>query len=90
VRVANRDDGAFELLMRQRNGRLFRIARAILKDDAEAEDVLQETCLDVTFAHTVTSAARGFDSREIAAGQSWTVQPPRPESSPISARSIRR
>ena len=28
--------------MRRYNGRLFRIARAILKDDAEAEDALQD------------------------------------------------
>ena len=46
ARVANRDDHAFELLMRQHNGRLFRVARAILKDDGAAEDVLQEAYLD--------------------------------------------
>jgi RNA polymerase sigma-70 factor (ECF subfamily) len=33
---------AFEAVMRQYNGKLFRVARAILKDDAEAEDALQE------------------------------------------------
>jgi len=33
---------AFERLMRQHNRRLFRAARAILRDDAEAEDALQE------------------------------------------------
>ena len=32
----------FELLMRRYNRRLFRMTRAILKDDAEAEDVMQE------------------------------------------------
>ena len=45
-RIAARDQAAFESLMRQYNGRLFRVARAILKDDAEAEDVLQEAYLD--------------------------------------------
>jgi RNA polymerase sigma-70 factor (ECF subfamily) len=40
------DHRAFETLMRQHNGRLFRVARAILKDDAEAEDVLQDAYLD--------------------------------------------
>ena len=34
--------GAFERLMRQHNRRLFRVARSILRDDAEAEDALQE------------------------------------------------
>jgi RNA polymerase sigma-70 factor (ECF subfamily) len=37
---------AFETLMRRHNGTLFRVARAILKDDAEAEDALQEAYLD--------------------------------------------
>src|ERR1043166_2345174 len=45
-RIAVRDDGAFEALMRRHNGRLFRIARAILKDDAEAEDALQDAYID--------------------------------------------
>src|SRR5688572_13153612 len=41
--VASRADIApFEALMRRSNARLFRIARAILKNDAEAEDALQE------------------------------------------------
>jgi RNA polymerase sigma-70 factor, ECF subfamily len=43
VSVAARSDPAsFEALMRKYNSRLFRIARAILKEDASAEDVLQE------------------------------------------------
>ena len=33
---------AFEGLMRQYNQRLFRVARSILKDDADAEDALQD------------------------------------------------
>ena len=45
-RIAARDQAAFESLMRTYNGRLFRVARAILKDDAEAEDVLQDAYLD--------------------------------------------
>jgi len=47
VRVARQDHAAFEVLMRRHNGRLFRVARAILKDDAEAEDALQDAYLDV-------------------------------------------
>ena len=49
VRIAHKDEAAFEAfesLMRKHNGRLFRIARAILKDDAEAEDALQDAYLD--------------------------------------------
>jgi RNA polymerase sigma-70 factor (ECF subfamily) len=37
---------AFEALMRQHNGRLFRVARAILNDDSDAEDALQDAYLD--------------------------------------------
>src|SRR4051812_34503289 len=43
---AHRGDGAaFELIMRRHNRRLFRLARSLLRDDAEAEDVLQEAYL---------------------------------------------
>jgi RNA polymerase sigma-70 factor (ECF subfamily) len=45
-RVAGGDQGAFELLMRRYNGRLFRVARAILRDDSDAEDALQDAYLD--------------------------------------------
>lgn len=47
ARIASRDQVAFESLMRRHNGRLFRVARAIVKDDSEAEDVLQDAYLDV-------------------------------------------
>jgi RNA polymerase sigma-70 factor (ECF subfamily) len=39
------DHGAFERLMRRHNRGLFRLARAALGDDAEAEDALQEAYL---------------------------------------------
>ena len=44
-RVAQGDQAAFEALMRRYNRALFRTARAILRDDAEAEDALQEAYL---------------------------------------------
>ena len=44
-RVAGRDEPAFEAIMRRYNARLFRVARAVLKDEAEAEDALQEAYL---------------------------------------------
>ena len=46
ARLADGDHGAFETLMRRHNQRLFRTARAILRDDADAEDVLQEAYID--------------------------------------------
>ena len=44
-RVCARDAGAFELLMRRHNRRLYRVARAMLRDGAEAEDALQDAYL---------------------------------------------
>src|SRR5438270_9742990 len=41
-RAAAGDARAFEALMRRYNRMLFRTARAILRDDAEAEDALQD------------------------------------------------
>lgn len=41
-RVLRGDAAAFDLLMRRYNRRLYRIVRSILRDDAEAEEVLQE------------------------------------------------
>jgi RNA polymerase sigma-70 factor (ECF subfamily) len=45
-RAARDDHAAFEALMRRHNSRLFRVARAILKDGGEAEDALQDAYLD--------------------------------------------
>ena len=45
-RVAARDHSAFEALMRRYNGRLFRVARSVLKDDADAEDAVQDAYLE--------------------------------------------
>jgi RNA polymerase sigma-70 factor, ECF subfamily len=41
-RARNRDGAAVRLIMQRHNRRLFRAARSILHDDAEAEDVVQE------------------------------------------------
>lgn len=41
-RAANGDLAAFEALMRRHNQQLYRAARSILRDEAEAEDAVQE------------------------------------------------
>jgi RNA polymerase sigma-70 factor (ECF subfamily) len=41
-RVKAGDTALYEIIMRRYNQRLYRIARAILRDDAEAEDVMQD------------------------------------------------
>lgn len=45
ARAATGEHAAFELLMRRHNRALYRTARAVLRDDAEAEDVLQDAYL---------------------------------------------
>src|SRR6266700_1509913 len=44
-RVAAGSHEAFTVLMRRYNQRLYRVARSVLKDDAEAEDAVQEAYL---------------------------------------------
>jgi len=44
-RIVAGDRGAFEQVMRRHNRRLYRLARATLRDDAEAQDALQEAYL---------------------------------------------
>jgi len=55
-RIAAGDRSSFEQLMRQNNRRLFRLARSTLRDDAEAEDAIQEAYLS---AHRSIGEFRG-------------------------------
>lgn len=41
-RVRAGDTALYEIIMRRYNQRLYRVARAIVRDDAEAEDVMQD------------------------------------------------
>jgi RNA polymerase sigma-70 factor (ECF subfamily) len=50
ARVCAGQVDAFAIIMRRYNQRLYRTARAILRDDSEAEDVVQETYFRA-FAH---------------------------------------
>src|SRR6266513_4918980 len=65
-RIASGDKGAFELLMRRHNQMLYRTARSILKDDAEAEDAVQEAYL---LAYRGMSGFRGD-----AKSSTWLVR----------------
>ena len=56
AQAAHGDNAAFEALMRRYNRRLFRTARAILRDDAEAEDALQEAYIQ---AYRALASFRG-------------------------------
>src|SRR5688572_28720085 len=49
-RAQQREGAAFWLIVKRHNQRLYRVARAVLDDDTEAEDVVQETYLHA-FTH---------------------------------------
>lgn len=65
-RVIEGDLSAFETLMRRHNQRLFRAARAVLRDDTEAQDAVQQAWLAV-FRHLAQ-----WDGR--AAFSTWAVR----------------
>ena len=56
-RAKSGDQSAFRAIMEQHNRRLYRVARAVMKDDTEAEDVVQETYLQVRSPISQTSVA---------------------------------
>jgi RNA polymerase sigma-70 factor, ECF subfamily len=56
-RVLAGQTALFEVLMRRHNERLYRAARAIVRDDSEAEDILQQAYLNA-YSHL-----RQFDAR---------------------------
>lgn len=60
-RVNGGDVALFEILMRRYNQRLFRIVRSVLRNEADAEDVLQEAYLRA-FQHLKDFAGRSLFS----------------------------
>ena len=57
ARVVDGQTALYELLMRRHNERIYRAARAIVRDEAEAEDVMQQAYVNA-YAHL-----RQFDRR---------------------------
>jgi RNA polymerase sigma-70 factor (ECF subfamily) len=64
-RVRAGETGLYEIVMRRYNQRLFRVARAILRDDAEAEDVTQQAYVNA-YRHLDQFAARAMFSTWLA------------------------
>ncbi|HKO10723.1 MAG TPA: RNA polymerase sigma factor [Acidobacteriaceae bacterium] len=56
-RVLAGETGAYEIIMRRYNQRLYRVALSILKDESESEDVMQDTYLRA-FEHLSQFAGR--------------------------------
>lgn len=75
ARVCGGESGLFELLMRRYNQRVYRVGRAVLRDDMEAEELAQETWVRV-FTHL-----SGFEGRSrfstwltrIAYNEAWAL-----------------
>ena len=57
IQVLQGQTALFEILMRRHNERIYRAARAIIRDDREAEDVMQQAYVNA-YAHL-----RQFDGR---------------------------
>src|SRR3954468_4465462 len=66
AQVLDGQTALFEVLMRRHNERLYRAARAILRDDREAEDVMQQAYVNA-YTHL-----RQFDGR--AAFATWLTR----------------
>jgi RNA polymerase sigma-70 factor (ECF subfamily) len=66
TRVLAGQTALFEVLMRRHNERLYRAARAIVKDDSEAEDVMQQAYVNA-YSHL-----RQFDGR--SAFSTWLTR----------------
>jgi len=66
ARVRAGEGALFELLMRRHNQRVFRAARAVLRDDGEAEDVVQDAFV------RAYRALDGFEGR--AAFATWLTR----------------
>jgi RNA polymerase sigma-70 factor (ECF subfamily) len=49
-RVRRGETALFEILMRRHNQRVYRVARAVVKDESEAEDVMQQAYINA-FVH---------------------------------------
>ena len=50
ARIRNGESALFEVLMRRHNQRVYRMARAVVKDETEAEDVMQQAYINA-FTH---------------------------------------
>ncbi|MBL4756606.1 MAG: RNA polymerase sigma factor [Rhizobiales bacterium] len=56
------DYGAFTLVIRQNNQRMYRIARSILRDDGEAEDIVQEAYIKAFTGIDTLRSPSGFSA----------------------------
>src|SRR5262249_19921154 len=53
ARAVQKDEGAVRAIIRQHNRRLYRLARSVVRDDSDAQDVLQDAYVRA-FTHRAT------------------------------------
>ena len=84
-RAVGKDESAIRAIIQANNRRLYRVARSIVRDDSEAEDVVQEAYLR---AFSALPEFRGeFESRDVA--HAYRVQRSATETAP-ARRTARR
>ena len=64
------DEPAIRLIVRRHNQQLFRVARSIVRNDAEAEDVVQATYVK---AFTSLASFRGVARPAASSKRRWTA-----------------
>lgn len=74
--VAAGDEAAFEVIMRRHDRRLFRAIRSLVRDDAQAEEALQETYVNVWRALRTFRAEAEFSTwmTRIAINEAYALQ----------------
>ena len=73
ARVRRGETALFEVIMRRYNQRLYRAARAILRDDGEAEDVVQEAYVRA-FTHLGQFAGRAAFATWLTRTRRWPAR----------------
>jgi len=87
ARVLGGEIEQFETIVRRHSGRLYRVALSMLRDDAEAEDVVQDTLLSA-FQHLSQFAGRAKFSTwlvRIAVRQAWAHSARRARQVPVDS-----
>ncbi|MBC8646663.1 MAG: RNA polymerase sigma factor [Thermoanaerobaculia bacterium] len=90
-RVCAGEISLFELLLRRYNQRVYRVSRAVLHDDAEAEEVAQEIWVRI-YTHLSQFARRSRFSTwltRIAYNQAWAHAKRRKRSQSLEAKALR-
>ena len=71
VRVVAGQTALFEVLMRRHNERVYRAARSIVKDESEAEDVMQQAYVNAIERAVVLTRRSRIDALSLLAASTF-------------------